>query len=120
MVQGNDSLEVYSETQLDSVDASSSCDDHVDANANADRPDTESRLLCSGRPLGRPPRYREQGSLIWSADWPTGPVSAKRAQGCARQSTATVDWPLVRSTVAVDRPGLSATVWVRNWVKNNL
>ena len=30
MVQGNDSLEVYSETQLDSDDASSSCDDYVD------------------------------------------------------------------------------------------
>ena len=33
MVQGNDSLEVYSETQLDSDDASSSCDDYVDPNA---------------------------------------------------------------------------------------
>ena len=35
MVQGNDSLEVQSETQLDSdsFDASSSCDDHFDAHA---------------------------------------------------------------------------------------
>ena len=31
MVQGNDSLEVHSDTQLDS--ASSSCDDHVDPDA---------------------------------------------------------------------------------------
>ena len=33
MVQENDSLEVYSESQLDSDDASCSCDDHIDANA---------------------------------------------------------------------------------------
>ena len=33
MVQGNDSLNVYSKTQLDSDDASSSCDDYVDPNA---------------------------------------------------------------------------------------
>ena len=33
MVQGNDSLEVSLESQLDCNDASSSCDDHVDANA---------------------------------------------------------------------------------------
>ena len=33
MVQGNDSLEVQSESQLDSFDASSSCDEYVDANA---------------------------------------------------------------------------------------
>ena len=33
MVQGNDSLEVYSETQLDGDDASSSSNDYVDANA---------------------------------------------------------------------------------------
>ena len=33
MVQGNDSLEVYSESQLDSDDASSSCNDYVDPNA---------------------------------------------------------------------------------------
>ena len=33
MVQGNDSLEVYSESQLDSDDASSSCNDQVDPNA---------------------------------------------------------------------------------------
>ena len=33
MVQENDSLEVYSETQLDSDDASSSCNDYVDPNA---------------------------------------------------------------------------------------
>ena len=33
MIQGNNSLEVYSETQLDSDDASSSCDDYVDPNA---------------------------------------------------------------------------------------
>ena len=32
MVQGNDSLEVQSETQLDSFDASSSCDEYVDPN----------------------------------------------------------------------------------------
>jgi len=32
-VQGNDSLEVQSETQLDSLDSSSSCDDHIDAHA---------------------------------------------------------------------------------------
>ena len=32
MVQGNDSLEVYSESQLDNDDASSSCDDYVDPN----------------------------------------------------------------------------------------
>ena len=31
MVQGNDSLEVQSETQLDSFDSSSSCDDNIDA-----------------------------------------------------------------------------------------
>ena len=33
MVQGNNSLEVYSESQLDCDDASSSCDDFVDPNA---------------------------------------------------------------------------------------
>ena len=33
MVQGNDSLEVYSETQLDDDDASSSSNDYIDANA---------------------------------------------------------------------------------------
>ena len=33
MVQGNDSLEVHLESQLDCNDASSSCDDYVDANA---------------------------------------------------------------------------------------
>ena len=33
MVQGNDSLEIYSESQLDSDDASSSCDENIDANA---------------------------------------------------------------------------------------
>ena len=33
MVQGNDSLEVHSETQLDSFDSSSSCDEYVDAHA---------------------------------------------------------------------------------------
>jgi len=33
MVQGNDSLEVNSDTQLDNDDASSSCDDYMDANA---------------------------------------------------------------------------------------
>ena len=33
MVQGNDSLEVYSESQLDSDDASSLCDENIDANA---------------------------------------------------------------------------------------
>ena len=32
MVQVNDSLEVNSDTQLDSDDASSSCDDYVDPN----------------------------------------------------------------------------------------
>ena len=31
MVQGNDSLEVQSKTQLDSFDSSSSCDEHIDA-----------------------------------------------------------------------------------------
>ena len=33
MVQGNDSFEVYSESQLDGDDASSSCNDYVDPNA---------------------------------------------------------------------------------------
>ena len=33
MIQGNDSLEVHSESQLDCNDASSSCDDYVDPNA---------------------------------------------------------------------------------------
>ena len=33
MVQGNDSLEVQSESQLDSFDASSSCDENIDAHA---------------------------------------------------------------------------------------
>ena len=33
MVQGNDSLEVQSESQLDSFDSSSSCDDNFDAHA---------------------------------------------------------------------------------------
>ena len=33
MVQGNDSLEVYSETQLDDDDASSSSNDYIDPNA---------------------------------------------------------------------------------------
>ena len=33
MVQGNDSLEVYSESQLEVDDASSSSNDHIDANA---------------------------------------------------------------------------------------
>ena len=33
MVQGNDSLEVQSETQLDSFDSTSSCDEFVDAHA---------------------------------------------------------------------------------------
>ena len=33
MVQGNDSLEVYSESQLDNDDASSSSNDYIDANA---------------------------------------------------------------------------------------
>ena len=32
MIQGNDSLEVHSESQLDCFDASSSCDEYVDAN----------------------------------------------------------------------------------------
>ena len=32
IVQGNDYLEVQSETQLDSFDSSSSCDEHVDPN----------------------------------------------------------------------------------------
>ena len=32
MVQGNNSLEVHSESQLDSDDASSSCNDYVDPN----------------------------------------------------------------------------------------
>jgi len=32
MVQGSDSLKVQSETQLDSFDSSSSCDEHVDPN----------------------------------------------------------------------------------------
>ena len=69
------------------------------------------RALWSGRPPGRPPRYREQGSLVRS----TGPVSARRAQGCARRSTATAALGSVDR--AVDRPGLSATIWVRTWVK---
>ena len=51
------------------------------------------------RPPGRPPRYREQGSLFRSTGRSTGPVSARRAQNCARRSTARVDRPLVRSTV---------------------
>ena len=33
MVQGNDSLEVHSESQLDANDASSSCDDYMYPNA---------------------------------------------------------------------------------------
>ena len=33
MVQGNDSLEVQSESQLDNVDASSSCNEYVDPHA---------------------------------------------------------------------------------------
>ena len=33
MVQGNDFLEVQSETKLDSFDSSSSCDDNFDAHA---------------------------------------------------------------------------------------
>ena len=33
MIQGNDSLEVQSETQLDSFDSSSSCDENIDAHA---------------------------------------------------------------------------------------
>ena len=33
MIQGNDSLEVQSETQLDCFDSSSSCDDFVDPHA---------------------------------------------------------------------------------------
>ena len=33
MIQGNDSLEVQSESQLDNDSASSSCDDYVDAHA---------------------------------------------------------------------------------------
>ena len=50
MVQGNDSLEVHSETQLDCNDASSSCDEHVDPNTlksselNKENKDLSSRL----------------------------------------------------------------------------
>ena len=33
MVQGNDSIEVQSKSQLDANDASSSCDDYADPNA---------------------------------------------------------------------------------------
>ena len=38
MVQGNDSLEVNSETQLDDDDASSSSNDYIDANALNEEP----------------------------------------------------------------------------------
>ena len=54
-----------------------------------DRPNTESIALWSGRPHG----------------WPAH-CAARRAQGCARRSTA-----------PVDRASLSATVWVRTWVR---
>ena len=66
---------------------------------------------------GRPPRYREQGSLVRSTDRSTVPVSAKRAQGCARRSTRNGRPALGSADRAADRPGLSATVWVRSWVK---
>ena len=39
-----------------------------------DRPDTESKALWSGRPPGRSPRYREQGSLVRSTARSTGPL----------------------------------------------
>ena len=59
---------------------------------------------------------REQSSLIRSAARPTVPVSAKHAQGCARRSTRNGRPALGSADRAADRPGLSATDWVRIWV----
>ena len=58
-------------------------------------------------------RNRELCSQTRSTARSTDLVSARRAQVCARRSTAWVDRPMVRSTVRVDRPGLSAQTWVR-------
>ena len=80
-----------------------------------------------GRPPGRPPtvknvtvrqtrstaRSTQTNRELCSQTRSTGPVPARRAQVCARRSTHGVDRPMVRSTVRVDRPGLSAQTWVR-------
>ena len=58
--------------------------------------------LWSGRPPGRPPRYREQSSLARSTGRPTGPEPARCAQGCARRSTGSES--LALCIWAVDRP----------------
>ena len=92
----------------------------VGANRSTARPTAEIQRVGLSDPVDRPvDRPDTESKALWSGR-PTGPVSARRAQGCARRSTVTVDRPLVRSTRAVDRPGLSATVWVRNWVRKTV
>ena len=89
------------------------------------------------RPLeqfGRPPRYREQGSLVRSTARPTaqiqiaklsGPVDRPADRICVCQMFTRLCTSVDRNgrpalgsvDPTVDRPGLSATVWVRTWVK---
>ena len=60
-----------------------------------------------GRPPGRPPRYREQSSLVRSTGRPTGPLCQQTCTGLC----TSVDRP-------VDRNGLSAQFWVRKTCKH--
>ena len=60
-----------------------------------DRPVPESIALWSGQPHGRPPRYREQSSLVRS----TGPLGCQTCTALCTSVDRSVDRPLVRSTV---------------------
>jgi len=109
--------------------------DRTPVDRSVDRQRSKIRPLeQSGRPPGRPPRYREQGSLVRSIARSTAQIQRAKLSGpvdrsvdricvcqtCTRLCTS-VDRngrPALGSVdPAVDRHGLSATVWVRNWVK---
>ena len=59
-----------------------------------DRPDTESRLLCSGRP----PRYREQSSLVRSTGRSTVPLCCQTCTALCTSVDRSVDRTKGRST----------------------
>ena len=89
MTVGQTRSTVRSTAQIQRADFSVTVDRPVD------RPDTESKL--SGP--GRPPRYREQSSLVRSTDRSTGPLCCQTCTALCTSVDRTVDRPLVRSTV---------------------
>ena len=125
---------IYSPKRNLAVRLNCQCDS-LPVDRPVDRQQSKIRPLeQSGRPLGRPPRYREQGSLVRSTARSTAQIQRARLSGPVDRP---VNRPFVCQTCtrlctsvdrngrpahgsvdrAVDRPGLTVRSGSDNWVK---